>query len=151
MGAALQGPSSVEAKRSNDGSWLSVAAQHDGYAASYGVVHHRMLALARDGASLYGEDRLTADGKTASQAGTPVAVRFHLHPDIKADIDNDDAAATLVTPSHQAWRFEANGRPIAIEESVFFAAPGRPRRSSQLVVHSTIADAEPIVWSLTRM
>jgi uncharacterized heparinase superfamily protein len=150
MGAALQGPSLIEAKRSVDASWLSVKASHDGYAASYGVVHHRTLALARDGAALYGEDRLTADGKIALHDETPVAARFHLHPDIKAESDGDAAAATLVTPAGQSWRFEANGRTIAIEESVFFAAPGRPRRSNQLVVHTSIADVAPIVWSLVR-
>lgn len=151
MGAALQGPSMVEAKRSVDASWLRVDALHDGYAASYGVVHHRTVALTRDGGALYGEDRLSASGKIARPGDTPIAARFHLHPDIRAHSAGDSAAATLATPTGQSWRFEAGGREIAIEESIFFASPGRPRRSSQLVVRTTIADAAPIVWSLTRV
>ncbi len=149
-GAVLQGPSKVEAKRSVDADWLRVDAAHDGYAKSFGVAHCRMLALARDGATLCGEDRLAPSGKIKPAGETPVAARFHLHPEAKAQSEGDAAAAILVTPSGQQWRFEAGGRPIAIEESIFFAAPGRPRRSSQLVVRSTIADAEPIAWSLTR-
>ncbi|HLH49563.1 MAG TPA: heparinase II/III family protein [Roseiarcus sp.] len=150
QGAALQGPSLVEAKRGADEDWLRVDAVHDGYAKTFGVAHHRMLALARDGAQLCGEDRLAPSGKAQAAGETPIAARFHLHPDVAAESEGDVAAAMLVTPSGQVWRFEAGGRDIAIEESIFFAAPGRPRRSSQLVVHARIAEAAPIVWSLTR-
>ena len=151
QGAALQGPALVEAKRGADEDWLRVDAVHDGYATAYGVAHHRMLALARDGARLCGEDRLAASGKIQAAGETPIAVRFHLHPDIAAESEGEAAAAMLIAPSGQIWRFEAGGRDIAIEESIFFAAPGRPRRSSQLVVHATIAEAAPILWSLTRV
>jgi len=150
-GAPLQGPSLVEAKRSVDGAWLRIDASHDGYAKTYGVVHHRMLALARDGASLCGEDRLTPNPKAKPSGDAPIAVRFHLHPDIGAETDGETSIAVLTAPSGRQWRFEAGGLGVAIEESVFFAAPGRPRRSSQLVLRATIANAAPIAWSLTRV
>ena len=147
-GAVLQGPSDVTAKRSLDENWLRVEASHDGYAKSYGVLHHRTLVLGRDGRRLYGEDRLSSVGKPRAPGETPIAARFHLHPDIRAEAE--EGGTILVLPSGEQWLFEAGGRPIALEESIFFAAPGRPRRSTQMVVHAALADKEPIAWSLLR-
>ncbi|HEV3042722.1 MAG TPA: heparinase II/III family protein [Roseiarcus sp.] len=149
-GAVLQGPSRVEAKRSVDSKWLRVDADHDGYGKAFGVLHHRTLALTQDGTGLYGEDRLSPVGKAAPVGETPIALRFHLHPDVHVALDGDGVAARLFLPSGDEWRFEAGGRPIVLEESIFFATPGRPRRSTQLAAHGTIADCAPIVWSLIR-
>jgi uncharacterized heparinase superfamily protein len=147
-GAVIQGPSNVKATRSVDAEWLRVEASHDGYAKAYGVLHARTLVLRSDGLALYGEDRLAPFGKTRHAGDAPVAARFHLHPDVNAE--GEDGQAILVSPSGEQWLFEAGGRAIAIEESIFFAAPGRPRRSTQLVLHSSLADNEPIAWSLVR-
>jgi uncharacterized heparinase superfamily protein len=147
-GAVLEGPSSVEAKRTVETEWLCVEASHDGYAKSFGVRHQRSLILRRDGIALFGEDRLAPVGKDKHAGEAAVAARFHLHPDVRSEAVEAGVALTL--PSGEPWLFEAGGRPIAIEESIFFASPGRPRRSTQLVVHSTLADEEPIIWSLAR-
>ena len=147
-GAVLEGPSNIEAKRSVEADWLHVEASHNGYARSFGVLHQRRLILRRDGLALFGEDRLAPAGKSKRADEAAVATRFHLHPDVRSEAGETGAA--LILPSGEQWLFEAGGRPIALEESIFFASPGRPRRSTQLVVHSTLADSEPIVWSLAR-
>jgi uncharacterized heparinase superfamily protein len=148
-GAVLQGPSHVESKRSVETEGLRLEAAHDGYAHDYGLLHRRTLFLTHDGAALFGEDRLAQTGKAKHAADVPVALRFHLHPDVRAEMD-ENGQARLAPASGEEWRFEAGDRPVALEESVFFAAPGRPRRSLQLVVHGTAADDAPLAWSLVR-
>ena len=58
-----------------DGATL-VEATHDGYVRAFGLVHRRRLYLADNGDDLRGEDTLEGP------AGTPFALRFHLHPSV---------------------------------------------------------------------
>ena len=149
-GAVLQGPEEVVVSRSADDSDLRLEARHDGYARSYGLLHNRSLWLSLDGSRLWGEDRLLPSRDATPRETTPIALRFHIHPDVRVEPDEAAHGATLVLPSGETWRFEAVSRPIAIEESVFFSAPARLRRSTQLVVHGVYADSAQIEWSLFR-
>jgi uncharacterized heparinase superfamily protein len=150
-GAVLQGPSEVAAARSSDDVGLQLQAAHDGYARAYGVAHQRSLLLARNGTGLWGEDRLAPSGKVSARSETPVALRFHLHPDVAPQRDSDPDGVTLVTAAREQWRFAAEGRAVALEETIFFAAPGRPRRSTQMVVHGTLGDSQRLAWSLVKI
>ena len=59
---------------------------HDGYADRFGVVHQRTLRLSPDGRRLDGEDVFVpAHGESLpARRGDDFAVRFHLHPPVKA-------------------------------------------------------------------
>ena len=150
-GAVLEGPSRVEVKRWLDeagGQWID--ARHDGYARRYGAVHRRALRLAVDGGGLRGEDCILPAGKTAMPAGKSLAVRFHLHPALRAQADVAAEQVVLTTPSGEEWRFEAAGRAIDLEESIFFAAPGGARPTMQIVLQGALIENERINWSFSR-
>jgi uncharacterized heparinase superfamily protein len=150
-GAVLEGPSLVEVKR-----WLDetggqcIDALHDGYAKRYGALHRRALRLAEDGASLAGEDRIAPVRKSAPSAGKSLAVRFHLHPTVRAEFDADSGQVFLLSPSGEEWWFEAAGRSIILEESIFFAAPGGATTTTQIVLRSALTENECLNWSFTR-
>jgi uncharacterized heparinase superfamily protein len=57
----------------------------------------------------------------------------------------------LALPSGEEWRFEAEGRPAVVEESIFFAAPGGARPTLQIVVKGALAENEAIAWSFRRL
>ena len=63
-----------------------------------------------------------------------MVLRFHLHPAVKASRSQDGQTVMLVLPNGQSWAFEADGLPLALEESVFFAAADGLRRTEQIVV-----------------
>jgi uncharacterized heparinase superfamily protein len=149
-GAVLRGPEEVAFSRAADEAGSRLEASHDGYVRDYGLLHGRSLWLSRDGASLWGEDRLSPAPNSTPRAETPIALRFHLHPDVRVAPDDDALGATLLLPGGETWRFQAGARQIAVEESIFFSAPARLRRSSQLVLHGVFADSAEIEWSLFR-
>jgi uncharacterized heparinase superfamily protein len=150
-GLLVDGPRRVEAtrRRDDDGGQV-LQASHDGYARRYAVLHHRALRLAGDGATLLGEDRLAPFGRGAPPAGKTCAVRFHLHPGLRVQRDADGLGVLLETPAGERWRFEAEGRPIALDESVFFAAPGGARPTTQLVLECALGEIERLGWSFRR-
>jgi uncharacterized heparinase superfamily protein len=147
----VEGPSRVEASRRRDVGGEAIDASHDGYARRYNALHRRGLRLANDGASLSGEDCIAAAGGGVMPEAKSVAVRFHLHPAVRAARDEDGRSVLLAAPSGEEWRFEAEGRPIDLEESIFFAAPGGARPTTQIVLGGTLAEGERFGWSFTRV
>ena len=60
----------------------------------------------------------------------------------------DGAAALLDLPDGSRWMLSAPEAAIAIEESIFFAAPDGPRATQQLVIYRDAADPAPVAWTL---
>ena len=137
-------PGMVVARRNEEdiGTWIE--ASHDGYHESFGLHHRRRLFLAADGGDLRGEDGLfrpVDDGPPEDvDQRYRYAIRFHLHPGVKASLARDGMSALLVLGNGDGWRFRTDGGPIRIERSVYLAAGGGPKRTSQIVVQG---EAEP--------
>ena len=145
----LAGPSEVTAQRSEGETGTRIAMAHDGYAARFGFIHHRDLTLARDGSRLDGHDRLAQAGKQASE-GNPYALRFHLHPSVKARASGDGLVVRLDAPDGESWIMEAD-LPMLLEPSVLFAATGGARASSQIKIATDTATRREIRWSIQRL
>jgi uncharacterized heparinase superfamily protein len=147
----LEGPSRVEASReSDDAGGQTIDARHDGYARRYGAVHRRVLRLAADGGGLRGEDWILPARKTAALPEKMLAVRFHLHPAVRAEMGADPGSVVLTLPSGEEWRFEAAGSSASLEESIFFAAPGGTRPTTQIVLQAGLTVNAAIRWSFRR-
>jgi uncharacterized heparinase superfamily protein len=150
-GVVLEGPSRVEVRReSEDAGGQTIDVRHDGYARRYGAVHRRVLRLAADGAGLYGEDWILPARKTAALPEKLLAVRFHLHPAVRAEMGADPGSVILMLPSGEEWRFEASGSAVSLEESIFFAAPGGARPTMQIMAPRGLPDSAPVRWSFRR-
>ncbi|WP_233205262.1 heparinase II/III family protein [Alkalicaulis satelles] len=138
------GPDPVKVRRNEEelGVWLE--ASHDGYRKAFGMSLRRRIFLAMDGADMRGEDGLfrpVEDGPPDNpEARLRFAIRFHLHPDVRASLSRDSMSALLVLPSGDGWRFRTDGGPVRLDRSVYLAAGAPPRRSTQLVVSG---EAEP--------
>jgi len=83
-----------------------LTASHDGYLARFGVMHRRVLMIAHDGARLDGEDTVSpAPGTRIKGSDTDFALRFHLHPAVKASRLSDSRGVMLVLPNRDVWTF----------------------------------------------
>ncbi len=148
----LSGPRIVtmqrELRREPDDPAIGVVTSHDGYRATLGVLHHRRILLETTGRRIAGEDRIEIVSPGRSAAGTDAfAVRFHLHPLVRPQLEPDGRAARLTLYNGRVWRFDAGGLPVTIEESVFFATPDGARRSEQIVVSSGFRTTNEVLWS----
>ncbi len=128
----------------NDGAVLLDMA-HDGYHRAYGTDHARRLYVSVDGEDIRGEDTLTGPD------GLAFAVRFHLHPDVRASEVQDGNAVLLSTSAGGGWRFRASGAALALEDSVYLGQPGSVRRTRQIVLSGHTAPEQTVVkWALKR-
>jgi len=146
-GPALEGPHKVTALRESDEASEKITATHDAYARKFGVIHRRTLTLGRDGGWLIGEDGLEPASKRKSIKKNPIALRFHLHPAIRVDVQEPEIVK-LHLPSGTIWTFSCE-KPVAVEESILFASQDGSRRTAQLVIAET-TDLGRIKWSLVR-
>ena len=145
------GPGNVESYREAipDGDVLT--ASHDGYLSRFGVIHRRVLMISRDGTRMEGEDSLSpAPGGRIKGSEADFALRFHLHPSVKASRLSDARGVMLVLPNRDVWTFEAMDDKVDLEDSVFLAGNDGPRRTSQIVIRQDAKQAATIRWSFVR-
>ena len=161
-------PREVRRERYAGPEGLSLKVSHDGWRETHGLTHARELDLAPDGRRLSGEDTMAAltepDARRLEAAlarlerdgiagGLVWRLRFHLHPDMRAEVAPDGASVRLALLSGEAWLFEHDGAAdLRIDPSVHLEpARARPARAEQIVL--TLGGAGPVSrlrWSLTR-
>lgn len=146
----IGGPSQVNVTREDRPDGIVVHAAHNGYVERFGVVHERTIMLAADGTRLAGEDSLTpvGRGRQARAGNDRYAVRFHLHPSVKASRLGDGRGAVLITPHKEVWTFTAGDGQVEFEDSVYLAGAEGPRRTVQLVIHGRAREMAHVGWSL---
>jgi uncharacterized heparinase superfamily protein len=147
----VSGPEIVESYREVVANGVLLTTSHDGYLARFGVVHHRVLMVAHDGSRLDGEDTLSpAPGSRIRSNEADYALRFHLHPAVKASRLSDARGVMLVLPNRDVWTFEALDDKVELEDSVFLAGNDGPRRTAQIVIRQDSRHASSIRWSFAR-
>jgi uncharacterized heparinase superfamily protein len=149
----LGGPSNVSVSRQDRDHALLVRATHDGYVGRFGIRHQRSLRLAANGGRFDGEDLFLAAQGDKIPAGRPdeFAIRFHLHPSIKASRMSNGLGAMLILPNRDFWKFTAHAGDLILEESVYLAGPHGPRRTVQIVVYGHARSLPRVRWSFTHI
>ena len=145
------GPRAVAVERgTQDGEWLH--ARHDGYAPEFGIIHNRTIRLSADGRRLDGEDSFEPASGEAIPQRVPddYAVRFHLHPAIKASRLSGAHGVILLLPDKELWTFNTFNAEdaVKIEESVFLANVDAPRRTVQIVIYGNARARPKVRWCL---
>ena len=151
---------SVRAARKDQpqGTWIE--AEHDGYVKTTGLTHSRRLFLNANGHDFRGEDSLSvASGEVPmSHDKIPFDIRFHLHPNVRVSLAQDQKSALLIQPGQKAWRFRTDGGPLVIEQSAYLAEGHRPEKCEQIVISGmAFCDSDGstrsnrVRWSLRRL
>ncbi len=121
----------LDHRQASGAHWLDLS--HDGYVPGFGAVHHRRIYIADGGEDIRGEDSLVG-------RPNPFALRFHLHPSVRAVREGDEppaaeegGAVLLTLPSGNAWRFRVDSGRLSVEESIYLGGDV-PRRSLQIAI-----------------
>jgi uncharacterized heparinase superfamily protein len=125
-------------------------ARHDGYVSRFGLVHARTLTLATGGGRLEGVDLLEPAGGRKPRQGLAYAIRFHLHPSVKAARVEREHGVMLVLPGGQPWLFHAAGREVELEDGAFFASADGSRVAQQIVIRGLAAEEPETRWVFLR-
>jgi uncharacterized heparinase superfamily protein len=137
-------PTVVEVQRqeANGAHWLE--ASHDGWKRLFGAVHRRRLYLAESGEDVRGEDAVEAP------TPQPFTLRFHLHPDVNASLQQDGEAVLLRLRTGGGWRLRADGARMSLEESVYLGGP-EARRSEQVVLTGYADGPQQVKWAISKV
>jgi len=147
----VSGPSNVESYREVVANGVLLTTSHNGYQAGLGVVHRRVLLVAHDGSRLDGEDTVTPTRGARIKANqSDYALRFHLHPSVKASRLSDGRGVMLVLPNREVWSFEALEDKVELEDSVFLAGNDGARRTAQIVIRQDSKRTPSIRWTFVR-
>jgi uncharacterized heparinase superfamily protein len=145
----VSGPADITVSREEREDAIIVRTSHDGYADRFNVVHQRALKLALAGNRIDGEDLFVATegDMIPASVSDEFAVRFHLHPSVKANKLTDDRGAMLMLPSREVWIFSAYEDRVEIEESVYLSGSDGPRRATQIVIYGRARKVPRVHWS----
>ncbi len=147
----IAGPQNVENFREVVSNGELLTTSHDGYVQRFGLIHRRVLMASPDGTRLDGEDTISpAPNARVRNNETDYALRFHLHPSVKANRLTDARGVMLVLPNRDVWTFEALDDKVDLEDSVFLAGTDGPRRTAQIVIRQDTRHASSIRWTFTR-
>jgi uncharacterized heparinase superfamily protein len=144
------GPTRVMVNREETPRAIALRAMHNGYVTRFGILHERVLVLSTDGLRLEGEDIfLDPDGEPRLRSTRDeFAIRFHLHPTVRATRLTDGHGVMLMTPNKEVWTFGAYNDQVELEDSVYLAGSEGPRRTLQLVIRGHARDAARVQWLL---
>ena len=142
-------PPAVRARRREDGGNVLVEASHDGYAKRFGLRHDRAIYVSPDGDHVRGEDAIAAIGPQGGRARR-FALRFHLHPRVRASLATDGVTVLLRPARGEGMRFRFS-HGAALEESVYLGGAAGVRATQQIVVHGHTdpGGVETVKWALT--
>ncbi len=143
----IQGPDLVEARVDESAGALELNVSHDGYLGRFGLVHRRSMVLSATGRRLLGTDRL--EGPRAPvrlRNDVPFAIHFHVHPEAECRRVADSAAAEVVLPDGEVWRFSVENAGVTIEESTYYSDSAGPRAGLQLVVRGVTFGETHVRW-----
>ena len=160
----VEGPKQVPIEMTHGLDAISFNGAHDGYVAKYGLTHVRELQLSLDGRELSGEDLLIAieerHKKTFDRAleagkleGIYTQIKFHLHPEVDANLDLVGNAVSIALKSGEVWVFRHDGvAELSVEPSVYLER-GRlqPRATKQIVLSRRVMEyGTRTRWSLAK-
>lgn len=157
-------PRDVRMRQSADSGGTGLIAGQDGYAKTHGLTHVRTLDLSTNGRNLAGDDTLATisdeDNKTFDRAmtkvklqGVPFHIRFHLHPDVDAEIDMGGTAVSLALKSGEIWIFRHDGVAKMTLQASVYLEKGRlkPRATKQIVLSAMALEyATRVRWTLAK-
>ena len=157
-------PGDVRVQKAAGGEGAEIVAAHDGYVRTHGLTHMRRIEFASDGRTVDGEDTLAAVNEAQqvlfdramdreSLQGVRFAIRFHLHPEVDAELDMGGSAVSMLLRSGEIWVFRHDGvADLALEPGVYLEK-GRlkPRAAKQVVLYGLALDyASRVRWSLAK-
>jgi uncharacterized heparinase superfamily protein len=149
----VSGPNDIQVAREERGDAVILRTSHDGYADRFKLIHQRALKLAVGGDRIDGEDLfVTTEGDMLpADVSDEFAVRFHLHPSVKANKLTDGHGAMLMLPSRDVWTFNAYEDRVEIEESVYLAGSDGPRRAVQMVIYGRARKIPRVHWTFAHI
>jgi len=141
----------VSCQRTDARGTQGFVASHDGYVARFGIYHEREMELSAEGALISGADRFVREGgaRPLNDGRDHVTIRFHLHPDVELFRD-DRGRLVLSAPHADRWVFACLEVVPQVEESIFFAGVGGPRRSRQIVLSFKASQSPEVHWQLAQ-
>ncbi len=160
----VDAPQEVRIDWEDDEMTTGISASHDGYARSHGLIHRRSLRLGLDGRGVTGEDALVSPDEATRKAfdraldasrlkGIGFAIRFHLHPDVDAELDLGGTAVSMELKSGEIWILRHDGRAVLTLVPSVYLEKGRlsPRATKQIVLSGAAIDySTRIGWTLSK-
>ncbi len=137
---------------------------HNGYLASHGLTHVRTMHIGFEGRELRGEDVLLAIEPAEKRRfdmvydkskfeGVAFSIRFHLHPDVDAEVDLNGSAVSMALKSGEIWIFRPRGSVQMTLDSSVYLEKSRlsPRATKQIVLSGQAMEyATRVSWSLAK-
>jgi uncharacterized heparinase superfamily protein len=124
-----------------------IEARHGVYAQLAGLIHERCLFLSAAGDDFRGEDRYVPLSGNVKEA--IFCIRFHLHPDVRAELSEDATYILLKLHSGSAWTFKVRGAEMSLADNICSQGKSNSRKTKHIILTGSV-NPSPVHWAFKR-
>lgn len=129
-----------------DGKSYLIESAHDGYKKIFGLIHNRKIHINCHERILRGHDLISRVTKNFKSIPKEFYIRFHIHPDVEANITSSRKKVILKLKDGQGWEFICSDSIISIGESVYLAKKNQMIRNTHILLRDKVLPDKKIKW-----
>ena len=150
-GGSVNKKTDVSCRRNEAEGSTFLQMRQDGYEHPFGLIHNRDIYLAAGGDDLRGRDAIAMSPNYMGPQASNFCVRFHLHPDVSAELAGGGDSAILKVSNKEGWRLRCSGGDMTVEDSAYLGVAGTVRRARQILISGPCKSVGvEVKWSLIK-
>lgn len=136
----------VWSKKISDGDSYLIESAHDGYKEIFGLVHNRKIHLNCHDRIIRGHDLISKVTKNFRIIPKDFYIRFHIHPDVEANVTSSKKKVILKLKDGNGWEFICSDPIITLGESIYHGKEGKIIRNTHILLKDKVLPDKKVKW-----
>tara|TARA_B100000989_G_scaffold83137_1_gene59461 strand:+ start:753 stop:2378 length:1626 start_codon:yes stop_codon:yes gene_type:complete len=136
----------VWSKKMSDGKSYLIESAHDGYKEIFGLVHNRKIHINCHDRVIRGHDLISKVTKNFRIIPKKFYIRFHIHPDVEANVTSSKKKVILKLKDGNGWEFICSDPIITLGESIYHGKESKIIRNTHILLKDKVLPDKKVKW-----
>lgn len=136
----------VWSKKFDDNKCHWIESSHNGYKNLFGLIHNRKIHLDASSRVLRGQDTLVKTPGYYQKKPKVFFIRFHLHPDVEANLTSNKKKVILKLKDGYGWEFICSEPRVEIGEGIYLGLGSEVSQNAHIILKGKVIPERKIKW-----